>query len=129
MKENGWQFDFSFNSDYLDFVGKKCGEQAKWYGWSSGYQVGTISATLQGTGQVTIDYGNCWDKGTVKLYMDDGVISTAAVGSRSVKKTISFSPGSVLKLKDEDDNSVISLNSVTFQCDVGKIGNISIVLC
>ena len=124
MKQNGWQFDFTFNAGDWNAVGTKCGEQAKWYGWSQEEQVGTLSVTLEGTGQVTIDFGNCWDAGTVQLYMNDDVISTAPAGSKSVVKTISFAPDSILKLRDEGVNSVISLNSVTFQCDDGKIKNV-----
>ena len=121
MKQNGWQFDFSYNTGDYNFVATRCGLQAKWIGWSQATQVGTLSATLKGTGQVTVDFGNCWDAGTVKLYLDDNLISTAPVGSKSVVTTLSFTTDSVLKLRDEDGNSVIRLNSITFKCDYGTI--------
>ena len=58
MVQNGWQFDFTHDgsilSDNYKNVGKKCGPQAKWYGWSAHSHVGTLSATLKGSGEVTI---------------------------------------------------------------------------
>ena len=120
MLQHGWQFDFTHDgsiiSDNYKYVGTRCGSQAKWYGWSSHSHVGTLSATLQGTGQITLDFGNCWDAGKVKVYLDANLIATASAGRKSVVKTFSFTPGSVLKFKDEDGNAVISLNSISFKC-------------
>ena len=80
MKLNGWTLDFDFNPKHLTYVGTHGCEQAKygWYGWSTASKVGTIFAILKGAGKVTVDFGNCWNKGTVKLYLDDNVIATAA---------------------------------------------------
>ena len=121
MTQHGWQFDFTDNdsnsTDAYKNISTKCGSQAKWYGWSANSTVGTLSVTLQGAGKVRLNFGNCWDNGTVKVYLNDELIATAAVGNKSVVKTFQFTAGSVLKLKDEDGNSVISLNSINFICD------------
>ena len=120
MLQHGWQFDFthdgSIESDNYKNVGKKCGSQAKWYGWSAHSHVGTLSATLKGTGEVTIDFGNCWDAGVVKVYLDAKVVGAALAGTNGVKATFSFTPGQVLKIKEESGNAVISLNSINFKC-------------
>ena len=120
MIQNGWQFDFTHDgsiiSDNYKKVGQKCGKQAKWFGWSSHSHVGTLSATLKGSGEITLDFGNCWDAGNVKVYLDATLIAAAAAGSKSVSKTFSFTPGSVLKIKDEDGNAVVMINSIQFAC-------------
>ena len=120
MIQHGWQFDFTHDgsvlSDNYKNVGKKCGSQAKWYGWSAHSHVGTLSATLKGTGEMTIDFGNCWNEGEVKVYLDAKQVAFANAGSKSVTTTISFTPGSVLKIRDENGNAVIMLNSITFKC-------------
>ena len=120
MIQHGWQFDFTHDgsvlSDNYKNVGKKCGPRAKWYGWSAHSHVGTLSATLKGTGELTIDFGNCWDEGQVKIYLDAKLVDYANAGSKSVTTTFSFTPGSVLKIRDETGNAVIMLNSITFKC-------------
>ena len=120
MVQHGWQFDFTHDgsilSDNYKNVGKKCGPQAKWYGWSAHSHVGTLSATLKGSGEVTINFGNCWDQGVVKVYLDANVVGIASVGEKSKQISVSFTPGSVLSFKDESGNAVIMLNSITFKC-------------
>ena len=120
MVQHGWQFDFTHDgsilSDNYKNVGKKCGPQAKWYGWSAHSHVGTLSATLKGSGEVTINFGNCWDQGVVKVYLDANVVGIASVGEKSKQISVSFTPGSVLSFKDESGNAVIMLNSIAFKC-------------
>ena len=120
MVQHGWQFDFThdgsiINDNYKN-VGKKCGPQAKWYGWSAHSHVGTLSATLKGSGEVTIDFGNCWDQGRVEVYLDAIKIATAVPGEKSKRISYSFTPGSVLSIRDEAGNSVIMLNAISFKC-------------
>ena len=120
MIKSGWEFDFTHDgsliTDNYKHVGQQCGPRAKWYGWSSHSHVGSLSATLIGNGDVTLDFGNCWDDGTVKVYLDANLMATASAGRKSVVKTFSFTPGSVLKIKDEDGNAVVMLNSINIKC-------------
>ena len=117
MVNSGWVFDFTNPYGNYPSVGAKCARPGNWYGWSAYAKVGTLSTTFQSTGVATIDFGNCWDTGVVRVYLDDVVIAAASAGSKSVKKTFHFTRGSVLKIKDEGPNSVIELNSITFHCD------------
>ena len=122
MEANGWRFDFThdgsnWNDNTYKQVGLKCGPQAKWYGWSEHSNGGTLSAILKGSGEVTIEFGNCWQEGNVKLYLDSALISTAPSETKSITKSFSFTHGSMLKIKDEDGNAVVSLNSITFNCE------------
>ena len=120
MALNGWKFDLSndgsVQSDIYKKVGEKCKNKAKWYGWSSHALVRTLSTVLNGSGEATLDFGNCWNDGNVKVYMDSKLIATASEGTLSVIKSFSFAPGSLLEIKDEDGNAVMMLNSITFSC-------------
>ena len=129
MSTNGWEFDLthdgSIQTDTYKSIDEKCGTISKWYGWSSHSFVGTLSAILNGTGKVTLDFGNCWDDGKVKVYLDSKLMAVAGEDDHSVTKTFSFSPGSLLEIKDEDGNAVILLNSIKFACN-GKIDLINV---
>ena len=116
MMSNGWNFDFTDDSATHTGVGSECVSHKIWYGWSGGNAVGTFSATLEGSGEATIDFGNCWSAGVVNLYLDDTKLATASVGQKSMGFIFSFTPGSVLKIKDEGGNAVVSFNSINFSC-------------
>ena len=119
MMKNGWHFHFTDDGtrpteNYVS-VGKHC-FGAKWYGWSAHSKVGTLSALLQGSGAVTLNFENCWSDGNVNVYLDGKLKSTAAAGRKRKVVTFSFTPGSILSLKDEHGNAVVMLNSITFDC-------------
>ena len=119
MIENGWRLNFTYDgiirNENYKFVESKC-VGAKWHGWSDWYDAGTLSAELNGFGEITLGFGNCWDDGNVNVYLDGILKSTAPAGiTRKVTK-ITFDPGSLLTIKDEDGNSVVMLNSVRFSC-------------
>ena len=120
MIRNGWKFDFTHDgsilSDNYKQVGTKCAKGAKWYGWSDHSHVGTLVAVLKGSGEVTLSFGNCWDSGKVNVYLDTALMATAPADSNNVVKTFSFTPGSVLRIKDEDGNAVVRLNYIQFSC-------------
>lgn len=120
MAQHGWKFDFTHDgsvpSEIYTRVGRTCGPRAKWYGWSAHARVGTLSATLKGKGEITIDFGNCWNEGQVRVYLDNQQVAFANAGNKRKRATFSFTPGSVLKIRDESGNAVIMLNSINFKC-------------
>lgn len=92
-----------------------------WYGWSHGAAVGTLtSPPLKGSGTAKIQFGNCWDAGRVKLYLNDQLIDSASpnlpTGPATRLMNFSFVNGDVVKLKDEDGNAVVNLKSFTVVC-------------
>ena len=119
MASNGWKFDLthdgSAQTDTYKRAGVKC--RSKWYGWSTHSFVGTLSAILNGTGEVAMEFGNCWNDGNVNVYLNSKLIATATEGTPSVNKSFSFTPGALLEIKDEDGNAVMALNSITFSCN------------
>ena len=124
MKNNGWIFDFDFDGSsnmndgkkglYSD-AAKQCGEDANWYGWSSGRDVGSLKTTLIGSGEFTLDFGNCGSKGNVEAYLDDQRFAWASPGKNFVKIQ-RFAPGSVLKIKDKGADSIVRLNAFSVIC-------------
>ena len=110
MESNGWTFEFTNDG------GLNCGSEAKWHGWSANSVVGTLSAVLRGEGTVTLDFGNCWDAGNVNVYLDSTLMARAPVGTKSLIKSFPFTSGSVLKIKDEDGNAVVMVNSIKIEC-------------
>jgi len=132
MESAGWSFDMDHADGNKDNVLPHCGDGDHWFGWSGGDTVGTLaSPPLEGSGTATIEFGNCWNNGNVKLYLNDELIDTAATdGSktdRTQSKTFSFQAGDVVKLTDEgaelDEGQgggpIINLKSVTITCDNG----------
>ena len=86
MKSNGFKFDFTNPNMADNHVGQQCvanGQKAKWFGWSTGNTVGTLSATFTGYGEATIDFGNCMQIGNVHLYLDSTLIDTAPAETKS----------------------------------------------
>ena len=95
MENAGWSFDIINNNLWMDTF---CGGGSNYYGWSDGDAVGTVtSPALVGSGNVTIEFGNCWNAGNVTLYLNDELIDKAAPNSMQ-SKTFSFQSGDVVKV-------------------------------
>ena len=83
-----------------------CGPQ--WYGWAGNSAVGSISTTLFNSSKCgRLDYGNCWNTGTVREYLAGKLIGEA--GPNTPRRLIEFAipENSLLEIKDEGENSVI----------------------
>ena len=139
MAKNGWRFDFTHagknpSDEKYKSLEKKCGTSNSWYGWSEMSKVGTLSTILSGGGKLTIDFGNCGSDGYVKVYLDSIGMVFAPAAPNEIKsfkshviKSFFFKPGSLLEIKEEGSNSVIRLNSITFECNHDNGGMISIL--
>ena len=125
MVQNGWKFDLThagqnpWNLAYK-FMRPFCGTSNNWYGWSTLKKIGTLSTLLKGSGNLKLNFGNCWHLGIVAVYLDKQLM---AVAHPKTKKEVSlfFKQGSLLEIKDEGLGSVIQLNSITFECKKGKM--------
>ena len=101
----------------------KCGPQ--WYGWSYYADVGAISTTLsQSTKCGQLNFGNCWDAGVVRVYLNGELIGEA--GPNTPSRTIQFPipKDSLLELKDEGPNSVIKFNGFEMAACTGNVEKI-----
>ena len=96
-----------------DGIYTKCGNGQAWFGWKSGNGVGSISTTLTAaSGRGQLSFGNCWDNGNVKVYLDGNEISAADPNTQKVVE-FDFQPGAILMLRDEGGNSVIQFTKFT----------------
>ena len=91
-------------------VDDACGPQ--WYGWSPNADVGSISTTLYKSSKCgKLDFGNCWNKGTVKTYLAGKLIGEAGPNTPSQIIEFVIPEDSQLEIKDEGANSVIKFTN------------------
>ena len=110
LTNNGWVIDCDRPTD--NAYSANCGT-ATWYGWKHGPE-GSISATLKGSGKVTVSFGNCYSQGGVKATLN-GKLIRQANAYQIIDTSFDYSSGDVLKL-EEVGYSIIKLYSITFQC-------------
>ena len=120
MKNAGWNLGVENWQNNNAAVAAKCRRGTNWFGWSHWANVGTVSIKLQGSGEATLDFGNCWDRGEVKVYLNDKVVASAQKNTPTKTVSFNFRDGDILKLRDEGQNSVIAINVLTFRCGSGK---------
>ena len=119
MEGNGWVFAKDTKKPkkgcgigmWYDKVG--CGP-ASWY--CSGSKKGNITATFQGSGNATLDFGNCYKRGMVEVFVKSAKskkwVSKGDANKNEKSKSIQFefSPGDELKIM-EPKNGMITLKS------------------
>ena len=118
MKKNGWVFDVTnFNEERY---GRECGKNQTWYGYSYGNEIGSVHVALLGSGNATLNYGNCYHQGQVSVLLNGEEISH--VSGNTPEKTITFhyTHRSILTLK-ELNTAIIKLNSMEFSCEDGTL--------
>ena len=68
-----------------------------------------------------LDFGNCWDTGVVRVYLEGVLIGRATANTPSKKITFPLPEDSLLEIKDEGANSVIKFNHFEMvECSTGK---------
>jgi hypothetical protein len=91
-----------------------------WAAFANKKKHGQLETTLQGSGTATLHYGDCWGEGFATVYLNDKKIDETErnSGGKGVKKHFSFpfKDGDTVKLKDEGDNGVLWIGSITFDC-------------
>jgi len=115
MRASGWNLGFTNSESNNPAVLASC--PVGYFGWSDHSQVGAMSTTLQGNGEATVEFRNCWKKGTVKLYLGGNLLSSSPANSADFETaTFTFTDGQLLEIKDEGANAVVNLKSVTINC-------------
>ena len=94
----------------INRVHRRCGNGKAWYGWNSGSSVGSLSAQLTGSGSAYLGYGNCWNSGVVKVYLNGKEIDSAPPNTPKKFVAFYFKDGAKLEIKDEGRNSVVHIN-------------------
>ena len=87
------------------------------YIWENWDKVCTISTNLVGKGRGKLGFGNCWNTGSVKVYLDDSEIDTAGPGE---SKVVSFNYNDGSKVK------IMELNTAIIQLNKFELGKFAI---
>ena len=102
----GWHITCNHGSIY----GSSVSTCPNWHVYESGSPSCYIKTTLNGSGHAKIDFGNCFNDGVVKVFLDGNEIASAGGDEFNVVKEFDYTDGSELKLM-ETGNGVISFNS------------------
>merc|ERR1712166_848822 len=78
------------------------------YGWTP-HAVGSATHTVLADGNATIDYGNCWNSGTVSVYHNGKNVSTAGTVKSKILDLM-VKKGDTVAFNSEGENSVIEIN-------------------
>eukprot|EP00497_Spongosphaera_streptacantha_P003734 TRINITY_DN445_c0_g1_i1.p3 TRINITY_DN445_c0_g1~~TRINITY_DN445_c0_g1_i1.p3 ORF type:complete len:123 (+),score=17.06 TRINITY_DN445_c0_g1_i1:1160-1528(+) len=114
MKAAGWHLDHQQWEGTHNYV-KPRGCSPGYFAWTNGGGVGVMWTDLKGSGKVTIEFGNCWDSGNVKLYLDGALKSTQGP-KKWATLVLDYKDGDKLEIKDEDGNAVVHVRSVVVAC-------------
>lgn len=86
-----------------------------WYGYMWGNAIGSIKTTLYRNGRAKLNFGNCNQEGTVKVFLDNTEIATASGDEKRKTVEFDFNDGDELKLTE--DHAIIVFNSfVVLSC-------------
>ena len=81
-----WVFDLEYGPWNVGNNIGSCSDSS-WFGFKNGYAIGSIIIMLYGQGHASLTFGNCWNSGLVKLFLNGSEI--ISVGPNNIK-TIEF---------------------------------------
>jgi ribosomal protein L33 len=112
MEASGWEIALDVLPGDSPLFDSKCGGMAiPWYG-AVGHMRATLLANFTGSGQGSLEFGNCWSLGYVYVYLAGQVIAAAGPNEFRVAVSFAYKNGDVLELRDQTSSSVIALHSV-----------------
>jgi len=114
MQEQGWEFD------RLDGISNVAGyykcDLRSFHAYATELLTGIVSKRFTYSGKAILTYGNCWNDGKTNVYLDGKLIGSAKPQSVSETIEFDFHSGTLLELKDEEGNAVISITSLEIKC-------------
>ena len=108
MQKNGWKIDAANSMDTR--YSKQCGNKT-WFGYNHGSSIGSVWTRFRGNGTATLNFGNCYRRGLVIVYLNGIEISRAHRNTLKMETNFEYSKGDVLSIK-EFDVAIIKLNSL-----------------
>ena len=111
MEENGWIFSVTKHKQekYVSY----CGDTS-WFGHSSQWNEGSVSAKFKGNGNAKLIFGNCWSAHNVNVYLNQNQLANASGDENSKEVLFNFTGGDVLKITE--DGAIIKLHSLSISC-------------
>ena len=133
MESNGWLVDVDHSNTNIDprteswfpHYREACGLDT-FFGYKATNQVGTVSYTFKGSGNITLNIGNCHNQGFVVIYVNN-VIRTYLKGGEYTKFEFRHKKDDVL-LITESGIGIIKLSNISASC-FGKLDNILSFFC
>ena len=116
MQRNGWIFDVAYSN--MDRYAEQC-SPSSWYGYSYGSKIGSVYVAFMGSGNATLNYGNCYNGGTVTVFLNENEIGHADGNNPVQAVSFEYSNRNVLMLK-ETNTAIIKLNSLKISCNKGR---------
>ena len=110
----GWTLDVDYGS-VLDKNFRKCRDDNSWYGYGGGR---SIKTNLIGYGKARLDFGNCYDNGNVRAFLNGNEIGKATQYELSKKIEFYFNNGDTLELKEFYFASIRFNNFTVLSCFV-----------
>ena len=115
MESNGWEFYRIDHYNMQDNHGTCMTSPKTWYGYCGDSCWGGVKAVFQTSGSAELGYGNCYNAGFVRVYLNQKFKSKAAANQKSVTVAFQYNKGDYLEIRDDPD-SIIKLNSLTIKC-------------
>ena len=91
---DAWDTDFTHGVWNVEF--DTC---TNWYAYKKGVPIGTMKTSLSGMGKGKLEFGNCFNTGVVKVYLDGSEIENAGPGEFKVV-SFEYNDGSVLEISE-----------------------------
>jgi len=89
MVAGGWTIDAPH-----DGYAKYCGGYNTFWGYKNGSPDGYVAAIFKGSGIATLNFGNCWEGGITKVYLNGQAISSAGPYQSSMVARFNYKIGS-----------------------------------
>jgi hypothetical protein len=120
MRNVGWYVQGDVRHKHMGVgdttsYGAVCNTGESWWGWQNGNGVGQLNIVAPATTTATIDVGNCWDEGVVKVYVAGVEVLAAEPDVGSTTVSFPVTAGDEISIRDEGRNSVMRLNSLQFE--------------
>ena len=119
--EYGWKLNvkYSHEDDTLE-VEDICGNNTFYgYSYDTGNDKGHITATFIGFGNATLTFGNCGNRGSIVLTLNNHTLGSAGEMENQTI-TFSYAEGDILMLKQTEDVAIIKLYAFDMRCS-GKL--------
>ena len=131
MEEHGWDLKAIDQHNRLMLNQKSCENRLeflktnKWIvdQWSTS----AVTTSFWGSGQVTLEFGNCYNEGVVTVLLDDNEIAKSKRNEYISSVTFNVADGSTLAIKT-DDRAIIQLFRLDLECGKAIIYQECIIL-
>ena len=114
----GWDLKGIKDHPNARFEGR-CGTETFW-GYKYGNPVGKISYPFKGDGEAMLKFGNCYEKGRTKVYLNKDLIASTTI-KRNITIGFEYKTGDILRV-EERNSGIFIIHSLKISCN-GKVAS------